>query len=215
MAGAKNTNGNNLFQKVPIHFWFTRRLPSVSDYGYSNWPIHPVSSTIFPSLELSCNACYNITFKLFVRQFLRKCLPERSPAKATFSFVFSNSWLVKSYFQSENCFAFSPTWKKPKSLLVFCFCKLTFQWTFYGSFICCWTWQFNASIRTSASSERGSGDPDDRVSGSIKYLLPSPFIQSGFLSLVWWYKNKTTFWKKRWVWYNCINIVSSIFINNC
>lgn len=49
----------------------------------------------------------------------------------------------------------------------------------------------SVSARTSAFRECRSEDPDDRVWGSIKYLLPLPFNQSNFLSLVWWYKVNT------------------------
>ena len=44
---------------------------------------------------------------------------------------------------------------------------------------------------TSALCERGSEDPDDQVLNPVKNLIPSPFLLSSLLSLVWWNKDTT------------------------
>jgi len=50
---------------------------------------------------------------------------------------------------------------------------------------------YHVSVRTSASSESESEDSDDWVRSTLKHFFPFPFIQSGFLSLIWWYKFNT------------------------
>lgn len=47
------------------------------------------------------------------------------------------------------------------------------------------------SVLTSALPERESGDSIDQFSGSVKNFLPSPFVLSSLLSLVWWNKSTT------------------------
>ena len=59
---------------------------------------------------------------------------------------------------------------------VFCFFESTLIVRLTVLLICCWTLQVNAAVRTSAFPECESGDPDNRVWGSIKYLLPFLFI---------------------------------------
>ena len=130
-----NTNGNNPSRIVPIHFRSTRRFSLVSDYGYSNWPIHPVSSTIFLRLERSRMACYSNTFKLFIRHLTRNCLPERSSKKATFALVFANPSRVKTLsIRRSSCFGFDE--KKPEFLLSTAFLNQHLK-NFFVLLICC------------------------------------------------------------------------------
>ena len=79
------------FQIVPIHLWSTRGFSSVPDYGYSSWLLHPVSSTIFCSPELSCSAFYNITFQLSIRLFRRIVFLNEVPFLATFPHFFRSA----------------------------------------------------------------------------------------------------------------------------
>jgi hypothetical protein len=72
---------DEVLYKNTVWLLVTRRFPSVPDYGYSSWLIHPVSSTIFHSLKLSCNTCYSITFQSSIRFFRKRHLPERSSIK--------------------------------------------------------------------------------------------------------------------------------------
>jgi hypothetical protein len=61
----------------------------VPDYGYYGWLFHPVSPTIFPSLWLSCMACYGHTFLLFIRLFRRIVFLNEVPARL-FDHLFCN-----------------------------------------------------------------------------------------------------------------------------
>jgi hypothetical protein len=74
----------------------------VPDYGYSSWLIHPVSPTIFLSLELSCTACYSITFQPFVRHSEEIVFLNEVPLKPPFVHRFlQTSEGVKNYFDPK------------------------------------------------------------------------------------------------------------------
>jgi hypothetical protein len=113
--------------EFPFTLRSPRRLSQVPDYGYYSWLFHPVSSTIFPSLWLSCRACYNPTFMLLIRlsrriTFLNEVVIKCAIVTALPFMVLS---VDESYLHPFGCVTSSPAFRKRSFDFPPAFCEPT------------------------------------------------------------------------------------------
>jgi hypothetical protein len=172
---------------VPIHFWITRRISLVPDYGYYSWLFDPAFQPLFPAFNLPI---WLVTAKLSdcpFDCFFRIDLRGRSLSSAIIIRPCDQSDDERFHLSEDKI----PLWLILRNRGSFKFINLLnqpFNEPLTAIFVSM-NIESKLSAPTSTLPECESWDPEDRFLNPIKNLIPSPFVQSSLLSLVWWNKD--------------------------